>query len=307
MKRTMIKLFNIPNSIIDTSNFSHILHDEVVEKFECQFADYVGAKYACFANSASSLIFLSLLKKNVKIRLPSTIPPVVANIIVNTGNKIDFYDNIDWVGHQYHLYDNIYDSAQEVTKNQYKKLNNPDAVIVFSFYPTKPISGCDGGMIVSDNKKTIDWYRMMTLNGMHYSANNWERKQVAAGYKMHGNSLQAYIAFQNFKRLEKKYEEIDSLNDLYNRYFDGNNTSRHLYRIRTYNNAEFISNMKKEGIICGIHYRHCHELEFYGDVKSLPISEAESTNTVSIPYHENLSLEDKKWVIKNVLRFKNNK
>jgi dTDP-4-amino-4,6-dideoxygalactose transaminase len=302
----MIHLFDIPNHTIDTSLFNNILHGEVVTEFEHDLASYVGAKYACFANSASSLLFLSLLKKNTTVRLPSTIPPVVPNVVINTGNKIEFYDEVNWVGHQYHLYGNVYDSAHEVTPNQYKDLNDPDALVVFSFYPTKPVGGCDGGMIVSDNKEAIEWYRTMTLNGMSYSDNNWERKQAVAGYKMHGSSIQAYVAYQNFKQLGSKYETLDDLNLFYNESFECNNTSRHLYRIRVKNNTEFIKNMRDNGIVCGVHYRHCHDKKFYKDLKSLPLSELESNTTVSIPYHESLSRQDRKKVVDNVLRFKNN-
>jgi dTDP-4-amino-4,6-dideoxygalactose transaminase len=302
----MMQLFNIQNYTIDTSLFKNILHDEIITEFEREFALYVGAKYACFANSASSLLFLSLLGKNVKVRLPSTIPPVVPNVIINTGNTIEFYDNTRWVGHQYHLHGDIYDSAQEVTRNQYKELNNPNALVIFSFYPTKPVGSCDGGMIVSDNKETIEWYRVMTLNGMSYSDNNWERKQSCAGYKLHGNSIQAYIAYQNLKRLDSKYKALDDLCHFYNDSLIYNNTSRHLYRIVVKNNVEFINNMRDNGIVCGIHYAHCHDKPFYGNVKSLPESELESRTTVSIPYHEELSLEDRKKVVYNVLRFENN-
>ena len=63
----MIELFNIPSYIIDTSKFSNLLHDEIVQEFECRFAEYIGAKYACSANSASSLLFLSLIKYNETI------------------------------------------------------------------------------------------------------------------------------------------------------------------------------------------------------------------------------------------------
>jgi dTDP-4-amino-4,6-dideoxygalactose transaminase len=301
----MISLFNVNSYTVDTSRFNNLLHDDIVQEFECAFAQYVGAKYAAFANSASSLLFLSLLKYNTEIRLPSTIPPVVPNIIVNTNNKIEFYDDIEWVGHQYRLHDNLYDSAQEVTRDQYKKLNDSKALVVFSFYPTKPVGGCDGGMIVSNDKEAIDWYRMMVLNGMNYSNNNWERKQIAAGYKMHGNSIQAYVANENLKKLNYKNEKLDEVRDLYNKYLGYENTSRHLYRIRVKDNASFIQIMKKEGIVCGIHYEHCHEKSFYGECWDLEVSKKESKQTVSIPYHEKLTKQEVNRVINYVLKFKN--
>ena len=112
--------------------------------------------------------------------------------------------------------------------------------MIFSFYPTKPVGSCDGGMVVSDDKDTIDWYRMMTLNGMHFSENNWDRKHVAAGYKMHATSIQAYLANENLKKLDKKNERLGEISVVYNGAFGYNNTSRHLYRVRVSNNKKFI-------------------------------------------------------------------
>jgi dTDP-4-amino-4,6-dideoxygalactose transaminase len=301
----MINLFNINSYVVDTSSFKNLLHGDIVCEFEQAFAEYVGAKHACFANSASSLLFLSLLKYKTTIRLPSTIPPVVPNVVINTGNKIQFYDDISWVGGVYHLHENIFDSAQEVSKNQYRDYANEEALVIFSFYPTKPVGGCDGGMIVSNNRDEIDWYRMMVLNGMNYSSNNWERKQIAAGYKMHGNSIQAYVAYENLKKLEHKNNRLDEIRGHYNDELGYSNTSRHLYRIRVDNNSQFIDMMKQEGIVCGVHYRHCHDRDFYGFGDPLPASEIESEQTVSLPFHEKLSKSERNKVIANVRNLAN--
>ena len=114
----MIELFNINNFIIDTSKFSNLLHDPVVEKFENQIAKYVGAKYAVSFNSATSAIFLALLGERVVVDVPSIIPPVVLNAIITSGNKYRFIDNIDWVGDSYVLHEfddyKIVDSAQKL-------------------------------------------------------------------------------------------------------------------------------------------------------------------------------------------------
>ena len=175
----MIQLFNINTHKIDTSEFSNLLHDDVVIKFERVIAEYVGAKYACSVNSATSAIFLSLLNKNVTVDLPSMIPPVVANAIITSGNKINFIDDVDWVGHSYRLYQfddyKIIDSAQKLKKNQFKKECNPQDLMIFSFYPTKPLGGSDGGMIVTDDYKKYKWFKEAALNGMTYANNNSTR------------------------------------------------------------------------------------------------------------------------------------
>ena len=65
----MIQLFKVNNHIIDTSNFSNLLHDDIVTKFETTIANYVGAKYACSINSATNAIFLSMLNKDTTVDL----------------------------------------------------------------------------------------------------------------------------------------------------------------------------------------------------------------------------------------------
>lgn len=308
----MISLFHIPSYTIDTSRFSHVLHDEVVGELEENFAQYVGAKYACSANSASSLLFLSLIRYKEIIDVPSTIPIVVPNAVVTAGNRVRFYDDIDWVGHCYHLHDNIFDSAQEVRRNQYQDLNNDNAVVIFSFYPTKPVGGCDGGMVVSNNKAFIDYYKTMTMNGTSLVRDSWDREHITAGYKMHCNSLQAFVANENLRKIDQKNDTLDEISSVYNHRLGYNNTSRHLYRIRVRNNRQFISEMKNNGVQCGIHYEHCHNKSAFSDTEiqsececgdtcvCLSNSERESKSTVSLPFHENLNKQDIDKVVYNV-------
>ena len=90
----MIQLFNINHHKIDTSEFSNMLHDDVVIQFEKKVAEYVGAKYACAINSATNAIFLTFTMdyflKPRTIKIPSMIPPVVANAIITSGNRVRF-------------------------------------------------------------------------------------------------------------------------------------------------------------------------------------------------------------------------
>ena len=246
----MINLFHINDNIIDTSDFSHLLHDDVVIEFEKKIADYVGAKYACSINSATNAIFLSLLNKNVTVKLPSMIPPVVANAIITSGNKIEFIDDVEWVGHSYilHRFDDykIIDSAQRLERNQFQRECNPEDIMIFSFYPTKPLGGSDGGMIVTDDYEKYKWFKEAVLNGMTYANNNWERTISFPGYKMYMNSIQAKILLNNFKFFHKKMRVLNNLVDIYNRELGYENSSKHLYRVEVLDNKKFIQAMKDE-------------------------------------------------------------
>ena len=144
---------------------------------------------------------------------------------------------------------------------------------------------------------------------MPISENNWNRTQQTAGYKMHSTSIQAYIANENLKKLDAKNERLGEILKTYNDHFGLNNSSKHLYRINVDNNKLFIAEMKKHNIICGIHYECCHNHKSYNRIhrspkiwmgNSLPLSDKESTTTVSLPFHEMLTDTDVEEVIKTV-------
>jgi len=308
----VIELFNINNHIIDTSEFSNLLHDDIVVEFEKKIADYVGAKYACSVNSATNAIYLSLLNKDVTVNLPSIIPPVVANAILTSGNYIEFIDNVNWVGNSYVLYEfsdyKIIDSAQKLKKNQFKKECNPQDLMIFSFYPTKPLGGSDGGMIVTDDYEKYKWFKKAVLNGSTYSDDSWGRDISFPGYKMYMNSIQAKILLNNFKFFNKKMRVLKKLVNTYNEEFGYNNTSQHLYRIEVVNNEKFIRNMKNVGILCGIHYSALHSNPIYTNNNcgyenihfDCPKSEKIQKRTVSLPMNETLSFLELEYIIDKV-------
>jgi dTDP-4-amino-4,6-dideoxygalactose transaminase len=303
----MIQLFNINTHIIDTSDFSNLLHDDVVIELENKFASYVGAKYACSVNSATNAIFLSMLNKNTVVNIPSMIPPVVVNAIITSGNEVRFYDDVDWVGHSYvlHTFEDykIVDSAQKLEPNQFMKECESNDLMIFSFYPTKPLGGSDGGMIVTDDYDKYKWFKSAVLNGMSYANNNWERGISFPGYKFYMSSIQAKIIMNNFKHFDKKMRSLGSLVDIYNRELCYENTSKHLYRIEVLDNKKFIENMKRDGIICGVHYSALHQNSVYNEGKEflrLPKTEKSQRRTVSLPMNEKLSFNDTEYIIDKV-------
>tara|TARA_R100000664_G_C2749416_1_gene136814 strand:- start:4 stop:864 length:861 start_codon:yes stop_codon:yes gene_type:complete len=282
------------------------LHDKGVTILEDTLKEYVGAKYACSISSATNAIFLSFLGKETAVNIPSIIPPVVLNAVKTSGNKINFVDNVEWVGDSYILHNfgeyKIVDSAQKLEKDQFKNECNPQDIMFFSFYPTKPLGGPDGGLIVSDDKEKIEWYRKAVLNGMSYSKNNWERTINFAGYKMYLNSIQADIIMKNFSTFEQKKQRLKEVVSFYNSELGYDNNSLHLYRISVNDNKSFVSKMKDRGIICGKHYDAMHKNPIYASlaVTSCPKSEEVEKTTVSLPMNEALTDEQVGYVIRTV-------
>lgn len=310
----MIKLFNQHNYTIDTSMFSHWLHDKTVTAFEERFANYVGARYAVSFNSATSALFLIcdklINKESAKptLLIPSIIPQVVPNAIVNAGCDFTFTDDIKWVGNTYIMGKHaeggyIVDAAQRVIPNIYSNsgLSGSD-IMLFSFFPTKPVGSMDGGMVVIDDKALADILRLFSMNGMTAGPNSWERKLVEPGHKMYMNSMQAYIASENLHRLDYKNERLAGIQRVYNKAFGLNNTSLHLYRVNVIDRDYFIKKATTAGITCGVHYAAAHLEEAYGKQDShCPLSVMEAKTTVSIPFHEKLTVAQVKKVIEFVL------
>ena len=309
----MINLFNIENYKIDTGKFNHTLHDDCVVEFENTIANYDGAKYACGVSSATNAIYLAMNYHSDKytITIPSMIPPVVANAILTSGNRLKFKDDIDWIGDSYILHHfndyKIIDSAQKLEKNQFKKEANDKDLMIFSFYPTNPVGSIDGGIVVSNDKEKIDWFREATLNGMGFANNNWERVIKFPGWKMYLNSIQAYIANKNFKKYPKKLDKLKIIREYYNNEFNYNNTSNHLYRIKVKNNKEVLKKLKEKNIITGIHYKCLHNHPVYKytlNENDFNKSRLEEQQTLSIPFHENLTVKEINKIVTNVKKWK---
>ena len=306
----MIQLFNVNNHIIDTSEFSNMLHDDIVIQYEKEIANYVGAKYACAVNSATNAIFLTMVMEKYMnprvIKIPSIIPPVVANAIITSGNKVEFTDNVEWVGDSYVLHKfrtyKVVDSAQKLERNQFTKECNPNDLMMFSHYPTKPLGGADGGVIVTDDYKKYKWFKQAVLNGTTFADNNWERGISFPGYKFYMSSIQAKIIMNNFKHYDKKISVLSNLVDIYNRELGYKNTSKHLYRIEVLDNERFVRKMKRAGIICGIHYPALHLNPIYNEDKKLdcPKSEKLQKRTVSLPMNERLSFNELGYILDKV-------
>jgi len=314
----VINLFEFDNHTIDTSDFDHLLHGQIVKDFEKEVCEYVGAKYAASFFSASYALY-AIMKSNIcvtpdTISIPSIIPPVVPNALVDAGTKIKFNSNIDWVGGAYKLCDGVIDSAQQLDRNQYKnhlwdnKFGN--GLMVFSFYPTKPLSSLDGGIVVSDNKEKIDDLKSLSFYGMEYSDDSWSRVQKQVGFKAYMSTMQATIASRNLKNLDEKYEKIDEIREKYNKELGFENTSRHLYRINVDDNQNAMQYLKDAGIVCGIHYAPQHLNSIFSEYNDLHEEfyfhekvTTPSQQTLSIPLHHMLTSEQTDYIIHKVKQY----
>lgn len=74
-------------AVISVLKSGQLAHSKVVEEFECQFAEFIGSKYAIAMNSCTSAIQLALMSNDIKgdVLIPSFTFSATANAVVNAG------------------------------------------------------------------------------------------------------------------------------------------------------------------------------------------------------------------------------
>lgn len=253
------------------------------EKFEKEFADYVGVKYAIFTNSGTSALkmaykyakeekyhkcfycpentFCATYSAGVEMGLKrtelnlSSMPPFIYTIVHYGGVKDEYYFN-NW---NYPSIFIIEDSAHRIEPN--------DPLIgdirIYSFYVTKNMTTGSGGMFTTNKKEIYEKARLWWRDGITKSTKerhkqgawNYRVLSMAGGYD--GNDISAAIGRIQLKRLPRFTERRNKIVRQYNKAFRQKWEGNHLYPFFVKKEKEvgkFIDYMSKNGIQCGYHY-----------------------------------------------------
>ena len=210
---------------------------ESVSKFEEEFAQYTGTKYAVSVNSGNSALQISLMALGIgnksKVITPTNSFIASANCIRMTNAKpiltdidmkdggIDLSNNKDSVNAiiPVHIYGNPcnFDSVKLFSKEQnipiiedacqahgaeYKgrKVGSLGDVGCFSFYPTKNMTvGGDGGITTTDNEEIALKIKSIRDNGRK-TKNEFDK----LGFTMRLNTVNAAIGRVQLRHLDEK-------------------------------------------------------------------------------------------------------
>jgi dTDP-4-amino-4,6-dideoxygalactose transaminase len=137
----------------------------VVAQFERAIADYCGAPYAVSTTSCTMGLLLACSWFKAQgwegpIRLPKRTYVGVAMSVKHAGFNIDFQD-LDWQG-EYQLAPlPLYDSARRLRRNMYI----PNVMQVLSLHWSKILGVSQGGVILLDDRRAVDWLRRARFDG----------------------------------------------------------------------------------------------------------------------------------------------
>lgn len=209
--------------------------------------------------------------------------------------------------HNLYLIEDCAQSAGGFFKN--KRLGTFGDLGCFSFFPTKNLSCLgDGGAIATNNKKLFEKVKSMSQYG-------WDKNRDAIylGINSRLDEIQSAILNLKLKNLnrdniERKqiaknyFKSIKNSKILLPENVKGSNHVYHLFVIKTKRRNLLLKKMKKNDIVCGIHYKlPLHKQKIFKKYKCyLKNTDQISKEIVSIPIYPGLTKKEQLKVI-NVL------
>lgn len=149
--------------------------NDVIRQFEKTIAKHCGAPYAVGVESCTAALLLCCFYLKVKeVTIPKRTYYSVPFCVVHAGGKVKFTDE-KWTGaYQLKPYP-IIDSAVRFKKNMCR----PGFFHCLSFQYSKHIPIGRGGMILTDDKKAAEWFRVMRNDGRREIPKEKDRVKLA--------------------------------------------------------------------------------------------------------------------------------
>jgi dTDP-4-amino-4,6-dideoxygalactose transaminase len=191
----------------------------------------------------------------------------------------------------------------------------------FSFYPTKNVATCDGGMVITRDRALHERVKLLSQHGM--TADAWSRFDdqrsgygvVAAGYKYNMTDVAAALALPQLEVVEERWRERERIWKLYDERLRGlplllppptEANSRHALHLYTplltqenlgASRDQIVAALAAENIGAGIHYVPVHQQAYY--LERFGYSDSDFPNatfvgerTISLPLSAAMSEQD---------------
>ena len=156
-------------------------------------------------------------------------------------------------------------------------------VSVFSFHPIKSITSGEGGMVTTNSVKISNNLSILRSHGIMKNKSIFEKKyriethydQVKLGFNFRMNDIEAALGISQFKKLKKFIKRRKEIANYYfknlNKFpmklpINSKNSSWHLFVVllKNFNTRDKLYKyLKKNGIICQLHYIPIHTHTYY--------------------------------------------
>ena len=325
-------------------NSGQYIMDENLEEFEHKFADYIGVKYAVGVNSGTDALRFALMAYGIKgdvLTVSHTFPATIMAIMsaganpvfvdVNESGLMDVEDlkkkinektqaiiPVHFMGHPCNMDEinaiakknclTVIEDACQAAGAVYKdkKTGSLGDIGCFSFFPTKNLSCCgDGGMITTNYRSIYDKCKLLRDFG-RITRENF----VMLGHNSRLDEIQAAVLLYKLPFLDYWTVQRNKAADYYIKNLDflkcvvptpDSISAWHLFVAKVPDNRLFVKEMFKRGVDCRIHYSiPSHRQAFIGSKAELPNTDALCKTILSLPISESISRRTQDIVIEKL-------
>lgn len=201
-----------------------------------------------------------------------------------------------------------------------KKIGSFSDMTIFSFHAIKPITTGEGGAVLTDNDEYAAKLRLFRSHGM-VKKELWNSDMISLGHNFRMTEIAASLGVTQMKKLDSFIQTRNIIAAYYDERFQNeklfltqkiphaNISSRHLYPIILNPQLHCIKEdifkeLQANGLGVQVHYQPIYQNSFYrekfGEV-SLPVANDFYLSEISIPCHQQMKLEDAKYVADTLL------
>lgn len=251
-----------------------------------------------------------------------------AIIAVHYGGNACDMDSINDIAKRHNLV--VIEDAAHGLGTEYKgnKIGNTGNLVCFSFYPTKNMTTCEGGMITTNSPELINRLSRMRLHGLTKDAwkrysneGSWKYDVEMPGFKYNMPDIFSAIGIHQLKKLDtfnkKRNEIIEYYRKGLGQYKDDISMqitdekvkhSGFLFPIvlKTVQRDTIMERLKEKGINTSVLFIPIYEFTYYRNkydfcLDDLTVCYDISKKLLCLPLYYDMSLEDAEYVVETLI------
>ncbi len=248
------------------------------------------------------------------------------------GNPCDL-DYVNDIAKKHNI--EIIEDAAHAIGSRYKNrmIGDSDNLVCFSFYPTKNMTTCEGGMITTNSDKYIEKLKKMRLHGLSLDAwkrytnkGNWKYDVDVLGYKYTMPDIFASIGIIQLKRVADFNNEREKISKYYKKKLSrcqaikmlecvpGTTSSFFMFVVRVDSNIRdaIIEKLLEKKIGTSVLFMPVHEFSYYRYKYNIGTDELGNCERIAkeiicLPIYPGLKRRKQRYVVKELVKLLDDK
>jgi perosamine synthetase len=202
-----------------------------------------------------------------------------------------------------------------------KKAGTFGDAAAFAFYPNKPMTTGEGGIVVTNDKEIADLCRSLRNQGRTGSDEWLEHQRLGYNYRL--SDINCALGIAQLERIEELLSKRERAAQMYDARlkdwaeaaipFSSSGVKRSWFvyvivladQYSRENRDQILANLRERGIGCSNYFAPIHLQPFYAKLfgfrpGDFPVTEHVSARTIALPFYGNLAEAEIDFVVKNL-------